>query len=408
MLLHKIKKDNVTVLWVQNDLTFFYLIKNLNLIKSLTKINFYEFKCQGFNFKGIKFKSINLKVLTIEKSLLHKKELDMHTNFCFTYGAFALKILKHLIKEGKIIETKILHEQKKAIRTAYAGGRNEYIQIPQNTNPLYSVDFNMMYYNCFNDRFLTGAIQKENAEKIDKPGFYYIRYESINMEYPILYQLNKHTEQNVYCNGIGEGLFWYEEIELFVNEGGIIHKIFYRYVGETYINNYAPYIAEISLYKTKKVIKALANNLYGKLAMKDFFYKCILLEEEEFLLKNVNNTVGRWIKWYDYYICEDILYTTYSDYTDIVTAAALTSKARIKLFCLIKNLKNVVTICLLNTDEIIFTCEKIPSFLYNEMYKLQKIEYKVFEAKKNMYQYKRYNNNLNQTRPFNLKDGMLL
>jgi len=77
-----------------------------------------------------------------------------------------------------------------------------------------------------------------------------------------------------------------------MEEGGIIHKIYYM-VGGGCGPNFKPFTELISSFKNRKIIKGLANNLYGRLAMKDYFHQYTLLDEEEFLLKGGCGLLGR-------------------------------------------------------------------------------------------------------------------
>lgn len=248
----------------------------------------------GFKYKTIYFKSERLKLLATEYQDLEIRYKQNSAEFCYSYGAYALKILDRLLAQGSIEKVHLRRKDKIQLRMAYTGGRNEYIQEPNKNFNLYSIDFRTMYLHCLNSEFLVGEITRKEVKHMDRPGFYYVSYTSPLTEYPILYKKNPLNEQNYFCIGHGEGLFWYEEIELFLSEGGIIHKIHYCFWGADYRPNYKPYIETINKFKTEKSQKLLANHLYGKLAMKDYFYQCRLYDETEFLLRNSNNLVGRY------------------------------------------------------------------------------------------------------------------
>jgi hypothetical protein len=142
--------------------------------------------------------------------------------------------------------------------------------------------------------------------------------------------------------------------------------------------------------------------------MKDYIYPTKLATDLEFFLKCEKGLVRRWVKWYDLYIYESTLHTTYTNYTDICAAAAITAKARVKLYELILYLQNKVHICLLNTDEIIYSHKQpiIMPTTWNT--KSVQIKRTAFEAKKAMFFSKRLSKNDIVTRPYNHKNGMLL
>lgn len=385
--------------WVYDDLTFYQLLLLLKADLKKIKINFYEFQCVGFRYGGLVFKQERLRALEVWAK--------PKSRLCYTQGAYALFLLSQLIEEGQIVPIKITDHDKLRLRAAYSGGRNEFIADPQPGHLLYSIDFNQMYYNCLKSNFLTGDIYKTEAQTVDAPGFYHVTYESIGMKYPILYVRNPINEQNYFCNGRGEGLFWFEELLLFCKYGGLIHRIHYAYKGRGYIRNFLAFTDVIDTSPDKKLKKALANNLYGKLAMKDFFYKCTLLTEEEFLIRYETGQVKKWRKWYDFYICEDVSYSNHSAYTDICAAAAITSKARIRLYELLNALEDFC-ICLLNTDEIIVSAKGPIRLAPNFDVKIKQITFEEFLTKKNLFGGKRKIGRDGTTTPYTLTDGMLI
>jgi hypothetical protein len=270
---------------VYDDLTFYKLLILFKKDLESVKVNFYEFKCIGFNYKHLIFKQKEIQPIA--------KNFNYKEKYCYTYGGYALNLLVDLISKNTCKATKIDPALKIKIRAGYVGGRNEYIADPLSNHKLYSIDFNMMYYNCLKTEFLCGQIVKKQTDCFKEPGFYYITYESLNKEYPVLFVKNVKNEQGYFCNGIGEGLFWHEEVQIFVREGGIIHKIHYVYTGEFYEPNFTFFIDEISKLEDKKLRKLLANNLYGRLAMKDYIYPTKLATDLEFFLKCEKGLVRR-------------------------------------------------------------------------------------------------------------------
>jgi hypothetical protein len=81
-----------------------------------------------------------------------------------------------------------------------------------------------------------------------------------------------------------------------MEEGGIIHDIYYVYTGDTYTKRFLPFTTILEGYRNNKLTKLLANNLYGKLAMKNFLPKYELLSEDIFILKNTKLGIKRWVK----------------------------------------------------------------------------------------------------------------
>jgi len=175
------------------------------LLDTPTKINFYDFKCQGFKYQSIKFKQLHLKQFCETLDVVGGDFADMWGGY--TYGAYALKILKKLIAEKQVMPISAETIIKRRLRQAYTGGRNEYIQDPKPGARLYSIDFNLMYFNCLKTDFLMNKLFIKQTQQFEGAGFYYVRYEGHFKNYPVLYYYNKFTEHNYFCNGVGEGLF---------------------------------------------------------------------------------------------------------------------------------------------------------------------------------------------------------
>lgn len=162
---------------------------------------------------------------------------------------------------------------------AYIGGRNEYIQEPVPGHDIYGIDYNKCYMTCMQTEFLSGTLAKHDASNLDRPGFYHIKYEQPTTQYPVLYIKNNHTGQARFCTGEGEGLYWHEEIAVFLQEGGRIIRINYLLGGGAYGQIFKEFLSRIESYKESKVKKTLANALYGKLAMKNYTYPTVLCDD---------------------------------------------------------------------------------------------------------------------------------
>jgi hypothetical protein len=144
------------------------------------------------------------------------------------------------------------------------------------------------------------------------------------------------------------------------------------------------------------------------LAMKDFVYPVKLVTDLEFFLSCEANVVKRWVKWYDFFIYESTAHAAYGGYTDICTAAALTAKARIKLYRLLQSLRGKAQICLLNTDEIIFTSQGAINIDTAWDVKIRPVGEEVFAAKRKMFYTKRKSVAGGASRPFKNINGMLI
>lgn len=149
----------------------------------------------------------------------------------------------------------------------------------------------------------------------------------------------------MFTNGILNGCYWFEEIELFLNMGGKIKKILYGLVFEKFdyvFNEFIEYFNKIkNLSAAHKIFgKLMINSLYGRMGMEkinthSFFINkkdlsnfedieiISLKEVNDVILLNaeINNKLKKILK-----------IPPFSLKTNIAVASAITSKARIKLY----------------------------------------------------------------------------
>jgi hypothetical protein len=74
----------------------------------------------------------------------------------------------------------------------------------------------------------------KEINNLDKAGFYYVKVCSPNLKYPVLpFRLkNQYTGENevYFSNGIFDGLYFSEELKLFLKMGGKIMQFSYAYI----------------------------------------------------------------------------------------------------------------------------------------------------------------------------------
>lgn len=183
------------------------------------------------------------------------------------------------------------------LKNYYFGARCE-IFINTTVTDLYYIDFKSMYANLLLDKYPFGNITiKKNIFNIDECGFYYIHGIS-NMELPIL---PMHIDGSTkYINGKIEGLYWYEEIKLFIKHGGEVIKIDYMlsyekydYIFKDYSNYCLKYRNVDEFYKI--IYKIIPNNFIG------WFGSKILDEYRNITYPIIVNSKCR-ISWYNQYI----------------------------------------------------------------------------------------------------------
>jgi hypothetical protein len=195
----------------------------------------YEFEVLGLECKKFIFK-IESNAKFFLKLNSYGRYDDLKLNECISPGNAALKIfIKICNKHNYKIKFKIKNTYEQQIKDAHIGGRNEFIADPDNYDTLYSLDFNLMYLNCMKEGFLYGRVTRTIVSEISKPGFYNITYISKDFFYPILPHKNNLTQESFFCNGVQTGTFWFEEVLLFLKNGGQIMHIHYMYAAEKYI-----------------------------------------------------------------------------------------------------------------------------------------------------------------------------
>jgi hypothetical protein len=192
--------------------------KNLEYIGVCPNLNYFEnendynyFKNEIFNFKK---ESINYclndvyllkNVISNFVDTLNKinKKYIKFINNSYSIPSFSNKIFYNFFNKHKISK-KISIELSTYISKSYFGGRCEIFGNMYNDEIIHFFDYSGMYAQCMLEKFPVGEPYfKLEIKKIEKSGFYYIKYKS-NMDLPILpYKSNK----LLFPNGNLEGIF---------------------------------------------------------------------------------------------------------------------------------------------------------------------------------------------------------
>lgn len=255
---------------------------------------------------------------------------DWHVN-CYSISGIAYNIYKNYFNKYNI-DLNLNRDLDKDIRKAYYGGRCEVFGNPYNDEYIYHFDFTGMYSNRLKECFPIGEPLKIIKPKWEnKPGFYYIRVES-NIKLPILPYRCEESGKLLFPNGTFSGVYWYEEINLFLKEGGIIVEIYWGLIydkikpifidfAEHCINNRNNSLIDKILWKM------IPNSFIGRLGLKNDNERTIIIDDENYDPrkldvindKKINN---KWIvRIKDDNIKKNISNVTY--------AAIVTSKSRI-------------------------------------------------------------------------------
>lgn len=281
--------------------------------------------------------------------------------------------IENYFKDNKIIKKKIKIKYDRIIRKGYFGGRTEVFGNLYEDEIALHYDWNGMYAQCMCEKVLGGEIIESNVIKdIEHPGFYWIKFKQ-DLHYPILPIKN---EKLLFANGIFEGWYWFEEILLGIENGIKIISVEKTISGQYYDTFLKKFVEKNNKIRErgglyKQIGKNNNNTFYGRLGMNPE-----RLEEE--ILNKIENE-----KKYEKIIETNGVWVGYTkkekNISNITISAAITSKARIKLYKGMKEvMKNGGRILYTDTDSIIaaFKRKEYKNYLDKNMGEL------IFDSKK--------------------------
>ena len=183
------------------------------------------------------------------------------------------------------IEKFIDKEKDLYIRDSYFGGRCEVFGNPISSNILH-YDFPGMYGLCMKEKNVFGKSNFKydlETKKDLKPGFYNINWQS-NMDIPILPHHNHINNKLLFCNGSGNGTYWFEEINLFKEKGGKVLKINSGLIYENFDYVFKEFVEYFESFRKvnrehKILGKLMINSFYGRTGLS-------LKEEISFFVNN--------------------------------------------------------------------------------------------------------------------------
>ena len=224
----------------------------------------------------------NMKLLDnfLERVDIEVKNLFKNWNiYSFSISSLAKNIFNFNFNTHKIL-FKCSIKRDREMRKAYFGGRCEVVgNSITNDEQIIHYDFKNMYGLIMLECFPTGnLIRHSKIEKITKSGFYYVLVESLEMDIPVLPHFTTEDstfekKKTIYANGCFEGLYWYEELLLFIEKGGKILSIEYAYLfngsNEKIFEEFAKFCINSRLKSkfNKNFWKAIIVSLYGRLGM---------------------------------------------------------------------------------------------------------------------------------------------
>ncbi len=292
-----------------------------------------------------------------KKILLNTRSISSFSLCCFD------KIFNNLK-----IETKTSIKIDKIIREAYFGGRCEVFGNKKENEKVFHFDFTGMYSEIMKEEFWFGKVKtKINPKNIYEPGFYTVEVYSKNIEIPIL-PFREDTDQKLlFPNGNWIGTYWYEELILFIENGGIILKIISSLEFEKKGKPFLEFVENFQKMRKKSKFdnffwKLFINSIYGRLGMGMIDEVTEIVNEEQYweLRKKKEKKIIRES------IINKLILITYEKKkstefinSNVAIAAMITSKARIKLYRAYKDvIKNEGRILYSDTDSIFAAFKK--------------------------------------------------
>ena len=307
-------------------------IEKINMDHSLVGENNYMDK--DLSEKVIKYCKRDVEITQYFLKSMYASLSDVAINWRYytnSISGISLAVFKKCFKNKGVVLS-IEKSLDIAVRPAYYGGRCEVFGNPFDDDFIFHYDFSGMYtnrlkeeYPCDNPEFI------EKIEKIVDPGFYSISVESDGFYLPVLpYRLDK----LVFANGFFSGVYWYEEIDLFVKNGGIIKKIHWGYVykkKKKIFEEFAEYCKYMrSKNKVSKVLwKTIPNSFIGRMGIKNEYEKTEIIDEKDYDPRQLNVISDKKINTKYIVRHKTINISKKKTESNVCYAAITTSKARI-------------------------------------------------------------------------------
>lgn len=219
------------------------------------------------------------------------------------------------------------------VRLSYYGGRCEVFGNPKKNEKIFHFDFSGMYTNRLKELFpLESFTLNNNPSDISKPGFYKVFVES-NLSLPILPYRDDFSGKLLFPNGFFSGLYWWEELNLFVENGGVIKSIEYslEFKKSGYpFKNFAEKCEELRRDSdiNKIVWKLIPNSFVGRLGLKNDSTRTVIIDDSSYNPLNLDVISDKKInnKWI---VNIKIKETSLKTSGNVIFPSIVTSKARV-------------------------------------------------------------------------------
>lgn len=287
----------------------------------------------------------NVKIINYFLNSLHNKFKKINFNFnnLYSISSISLNLFQKKFNNYKL---DMCHKQKfdQMIRPSFFGGKCEIYGNPFDNEKILHFDFNKMYKQSMLENFPCGKHKiLTNNLNLEVPGFYSIEFES-NLEYPILPHRKLDNNKLMFSNGKMTGIFFFEEILLFLNNGGKINKINYGITYENYFPVFKNFINNLDYLNDNEFsffYKLTINSLFGRMGMdlSDTYSYIINFEDYHFYNNKyqiintaiINNIALITLK-LNSQVIKDFNIKKKNIKSNISIASAITAKARIRLY----------------------------------------------------------------------------
>lgn len=207
--------------------------------------------------------------------------------FTYSIAGIALLIFKTKFKNNfTLLKTNIKLDN--AVRSSYYGGRCEVFGNPLDDDYIFHYDFSGMYTNRLTEEYPCGKYWLEvDIDKVDKPGFYSVTVLSKDFDIPILPYRCEKTNKLLFPNGVFSGVYWYEELNLFTENKGIILKYNWAMLFEKtdkIFENFASYCKNMRKKSAlnKIIWKLIPNSFIGRMGLRPEYEKTLIISNTEY------------------------------------------------------------------------------------------------------------------------------
>lgn len=217
----------------------------------------------------------------------------------------------------------------------YYGGRCEVFGNPEGGERIFYYDYPGMYGLCMLQDLPSGDYYFDTPKSIQRPGFYKIKFKDCRY-LPIL-PIRLENNKTYYANGIGVGVYWFEEIQLLQDLGGEVLEIYSALLTNNYKKCLGEFTQMLNNYRVlggfeAMCAKTLTNTFYGRLGFKPNHTRGELCYKDTGACEQDYANLGA------KYLINKKFYTSNSG--NVLVAAAIASKARIMLYKTMQNLIN--------------------------------------------------------------------